>query len=154
RDFLVQKRQLWTREKQAIRLQDAVDAVTFGVYDWQQEPSGRRFRWSSGTATIYVRHKATGLALPMRAPPSSTGVAKVTIAADARVQSEVVESDWRTLSVSLSSLYLPWRMHLVRLRVKPARVPAALDPRSADRRELGVELGEATTELSHATQNR
>jgi hypothetical protein len=143
REFLARKRDLWRQRHQTVQLPDDLDEVTYGAHGWEAEPSGQRFEWSSGDVTIFVRRTATMITLPVRAFPHPSRQVTITMSVDGRQQPPVTltSTDWRSVSLWLKPLRLPWRMHVVRLRIEPTWVPAKLDPRSGDQRELGVKLG-------------
>jgi len=149
-EFLARKHDAYAKRRQSehiqVQLPNDVDTVTYGAYGWEADPSGQRFRWSTGTVTMFVRRSATRISIPLRAFPNPAGPVTVTISVDGRAQQPMTlaSADWRSVSLWLPSLRLPWRMHIVKLEVEPTWVPAKLDPRSGDQRELGIKLGPPT----------
>jgi hypothetical protein len=41
--------------------------ITSGMRDWEEDPPGTRFRWTSGRASFFVPSAATAMTLPLRA---------------------------------------------------------------------------------------
>ncbi len=143
REFLQRKRDLWQHRHQTVQLPEDLDVVTYGAHGWEAEPGGQRFEWSSGEVTIFARRTATLLSLPVRAFPHPSRQVTMTMTVDGKQQPPVTLSspEWRSISLWMKPLRFPWRMHVVRLRIEPTWVPAKLDPRSGDKRELGIKLG-------------
>jgi len=60
--------------------------VTSGMRDWEEDPPGTRFRWTTGRASFFVPSNAVAMTLPLRAVfpgPNGRGVT-VSVSVDDR----------------------------------------------------------------------
>ena len=115
--------------------------VTSGLRDWEEDPLGTRFRWTTGRASFFVPSDATAMTLPMRAlfpGPNGTPVV-VEVSVDDRWLAEIVLGDadtWRR-----PVLPLPRRLTHRRYRRVDLRVSRTVGPFI-----LGVQTGEIALE--------
>jgi hypothetical protein len=60
--------------------------VTSGMRDWEEDPPGTRFRWTTGRASFFVPSDATAMTLPLRAvfPGPNGRPVTVTVSVDDR----------------------------------------------------------------------
>jgi hypothetical protein len=131
------------RERAAIDL----SRVSYGFHNWELEGGERRVRWTSRRARFYVRPTVRRVRVPLRALlPHSDWSFTVDISLNGRVVDQVrVENDrWHEVSLELPPRESP-RYERVDLRIGPAWHPSDELPGSADRRELGVKVGEIQT---------
>jgi hypothetical protein len=145
RDYLRQKADLMQANRKRLHFEDVIRSVTYGVGDWESEPSGRRFRWTSDEVIFYCRGLPNaGGQLPVRALPRAPGVEKVRVTvAGRRHRTFVLDGPaWTEVPLGRLRKWLPWQMGRVDLLVDPAWVPATVIPGSSDQRRLGVKIGE------------
>jgi len=135
------------RVRQALREIDFA-RVTYGLFDWETEGLGRRYRWSGPRATVFVRASARAVELPVRAglDPARLGIDafEVRIFVNHRRVGLVRLADdrWQQLRVPLVDDGGPERFWRIDLQVNPTWRPADILPGSTDRRRLGVKVGE------------
>jgi hypothetical protein len=146
-EFLARKRRLWNERRERLQLPDDLPQVTFGAYPSEIEPSGQDFRWTTRTTTMFLRSSGSEVWLPLRAFPHPTGAASVRVHVAEQLQHAMTirSGGWVSVPIRLRPLRMPWRMHVIRLEVDPAWVPAERDSRSSDQRELGVKIGRLET---------
>jgi hypothetical protein len=76
-----------------------------GFRPWETATDGRRFRWTSGHASFFVRADASAITIPLRSTFSSSerGPVAVTLAIDDRLAQRVVLTDdtWHEVTLSL-----------------------------------------------------
>ena len=111
--------------------------VTSGLRDWEEDPSGTRFRWTAGRASFFVPSSATEMTLPLRAVFSAPDGRPVTVklSVDDRWLADVAIADvsvWTRTTVPLPRQ----RTHRSHRRVE-LRVSRTTGPYN-----LGVQLGE------------
>ncbi len=114
-----------------------IAGVTSGLRDWEEDPPGTRFRWTTGRASFFVPSDATAMTLPMRAlfPGPNGAPVAVEVSVDDRWLAEIVLADaatWRR-----SALPLPRRLTYRRYRRVDLRVSRTVGPYF-----LGVQTGE------------
>ena len=115
--------------------------VTSGLRDWEEDPPGTRFRWTTGRASFFVPRDATVMTLPMRAlfPGPNGAPVVVEISVDDRWLAEIVLADadaWHR-----PVLPLPRRPTHRRHRRVDLRVSRTVGPFI-----LGVQTGEIALE--------
>jgi hypothetical protein len=118
-----------------------VSHITSGLRQWETDPSGRRFRWTSGHASFFVPSDATMMTLPIRAAfPSVDGrPVGVDVRVDDRWLTTVDLTDpfeWVAPRLSLPRHQTHRRQRRVDLRVS----------RTIGELNLGVQLGEIALE--------
>ena len=114
-----------------------IATVTSGMRDWEEDPPGTRFRWTSGSASFFVGGDGRTLTLPLRAGiPLAAGQRPVvvSVSADDRWLTDVALGDpdrW-----VMATLPLPaargWRHHR-RIDLRVSRVSPYMN--------LGVQVG-------------
>jgi hypothetical protein len=112
--------------------------VTSGMRQWEEDPPGQRFRWTSGHASFYIPSDASELVLPMRPllPLTDGKPVRVSISADGRWLADVDLSEadtWATPRVPLPRRTS--RRHFRRIELRVSRVVGFYN--------LGVQLREA-----------
>jgi hypothetical protein len=112
--------------------------VTSGMRDWEEDPPGTRFRWTSGHASFFIPSSATEMTLPMRAPlpPPDGSSVTVRVSVDDRFLTDIVLNDPRAWVTPT----LPLPLHVSRRRHR--RVDLRVS-RTAEYFNLGVQVGEA-----------
>jgi hypothetical protein len=127
--------------------------IAYGLHDWEEGPSGERFRWSRSRVGFYVPEGASAVSIPLRAI-SVTGTTPVTVdffvAGRAADEVRLSDSGWTTVEVQLSGPTTHGH-RLVDLRVDRTWIPADEIPGSTDSRELGVQVGELVIRRSGAS---
>ena len=114
---------------------------TAGVYPFEREPDGRRFRWTGPAAAWRLGAQGTSgparVVLPVRnARPDGGPVTLDVFWEDAfRSRLELPPTGWQSLEVPVSG------PGVLRLRVRPAFRPND----HTDSRRLGIEVGEIAT---------
>lgn len=60
--------------------------ITSGLRDWEEDPPGTRFRWTTGRASFFVPSDATAMTVPLRAvfPGPNGGPTIVSVSVDDR----------------------------------------------------------------------
>jgi hypothetical protein len=112
-----------------------------GLRPWETDPSGGRFRWTSGHASFFVPSDATTMALPIRAafPGVDGRPVRVDLRVDDRWLTTVELTDpleWVAPRLSLPRHQTHRRERRIDLRVS----------RTIGERNLGVQLGEIVLE--------
>ena len=119
-----------------------VGAVTSGLGEWEREPSGIRFRWTSAHATFYVPSGAAAMTLPLKGVFGETDGHPGTVEVS-------VDDRWLGSFTLADSNWIRPRLPLVRgstgrrYRRVDLRVSRTVGPR-----KLGVKLGEVVAETS------
>ncbi len=112
--------------------------VTSGMRDWEEDPPGTRFRWTSGHASFFVSGDGTSITLPLRAAiPLTAGqpAVVVSISVDDRWLTDVELRDpeqWARPTLPLPAARGRRRHRRIDLRV--SRVSSYMN--------LGVQVGE------------
>ena len=112
--------------------------ITSGLRDWEEDPPGTRFRWTTGRASFFVPSDATTMTLPVRAvfPGQNGRPVTVGVWADDRwlVDIELPRPDeWVRSSFPLPRTPARRRFRRIDLHVSRTAVGAFI---------LGVETGE------------
>jgi hypothetical protein len=120
-----------------------IGGVTSGLRQWEEDPPGTRFRWTSAHAAFYIPSDATELTLPMRPllPITDGKPVRVSISADGRWLTDVELTDaqaWMAPRVPLPHRTSRRRFRRIDLRV--SRVVGFYN--------LGIQLREATLRSS------
>jgi hypothetical protein len=113
-----------------------------GLFEWNTDADGTRWRWSAPRATVFVDRRAQIIEIPLSGRPSSDLRQEVEIRIDGRLANRIaVGPDWHRLRTLLppKASTEPHRIDLV---VSPAWIPAEVLPGSQDRRAHGVRIGE------------
>ena len=126
---------------------DAIDwtRVSYGFYDWEQGPSGERFRWMGGRARLFLPAAATQFTVPFRAhavTPENPVV--VDLLVNGRLANQMrMEEDvgWRSVEMVLpdNPTRREWRIDVA---VSRTWTPSVETPGNTDSRALGVQVGE------------
>ena len=118
-----------------------IAGVTSGFRDWEEDPPGTRFRWTTGRASFFVPSDATAMTLPMRAlfpGPNGTPVS-VEVSVDDRWLADVALADadaWRRPVLPLPRVRTHRRYRRVDLRVSRTVGPYILGVQTG---EIGLE---------------
>jgi hypothetical protein len=115
--------------------------VTSGMRQWEEDPPGTRFRWTTGRASFFIPSDATAMTLPMRAlfPGANGTPVIVDVRVDDRRLAEVVLADIEAWNRPV--LPLPRRPTRRRYRRVDLRVN-----RTVGFYILGVQTGEVALE--------
>jgi O-antigen ligase len=119
-------------------------AVT-GFYEWETDSDGRRFRWTSAYASLFVPANVKRIRVPVRLPIVHRPIAPMGVeaAVGGMVQSRsLVREQWSTIEIVLPHVEPPARFTRVDLRVDQVWQPALYVAGSADMRSVGVQVGE------------
>jgi O-antigen ligase len=120
-------------------------SVSTGLFAWNADADGTRWRWSGPRATLFVDSRVQVVEIPIGGRPSSNVRQDVEIWIDGRLANRVsVGPDWQRLRT-----ILPPRSsidpHRIELAVSPTWIPAEVIPDSQERRPHGVRVGEIRT---------
>jgi O-antigen ligase len=113
--------------------------VMYGVHDWELQPDGRRARWTEQYATIVVRLETGTVDIPMRAPQAM--VADVAVDGVLFKQVELKQT-WQQVRLTLPPPAPEILYRRIDFRLPRSWPLAELQPRSGDRRVVGIQLGE------------
>lgn len=138
------------RARQAI---DRIDLarVTYGLYLWETEETGIRYRWSGSRATLFARSSVRAIDLPLRAglDPTRSGADafEVKIFVNRRLANwlRLTDDDWYRVRVLAPREATRDRFWRIDLRVAPTWYPRVVLPDSTDLRKLGVKVGQIAT---------
>jgi O-antigen ligase len=124
--------------------------VDYGLYDWETDAAGTRFRWTSDSATIFLNGTSMNASVPLRGVPGLTGPAMVQLYVNGKIVAgiELTGGDWHTAKVPLAPRQ---PLHRIDVSIEPAWRPKDLLPDSTDPRILGIMIGEIVTE--HASES-
>jgi hypothetical protein len=128
-----------------------ITKVEYGLYLGETEPDGTPFRWTGGRARLFVPATATDITLPLRAilVGDNREAMTVVVSFDGRwsLAVELEDGEWHVHRVRLPPTRAGARYRTVDLRVERPWRPSDAIPGNADRRELGVKLGEVGVAL-------
>lgn len=120
--------------------------VSYGLYEWGNDPDGTRSRWSRPEFTLFVDGRARLVEIPLSGIALRSDVIRqVEIRIDGRLVNRVpIGPEWRVVKMALPGgpRTESWRLDFV---VSPPWIPADEIPGSEDRRVLGVKVGELRT---------
>jgi hypothetical protein len=128
------------------RVTEAPDSPAVdGFYGWERLEDGTRFRWTGPYASIFVPIGITRVEIPVRLPVDGRsirpmGVEVMTGGADRG--RTMVDGSWAIISVRPIGTIPPMPFQRIDLRVDRAWEPAVYIAGSADRRMVGVQVGE------------
>ena len=117
--------------------------LDYGLYAWESDAGGRRFRWMAGRSRFFAPVADAGVTIPLRAAGIGDVRPRVRIAVDGRVEKELTlsGSEWRTVIVSWSpSTNGGYRR--IDLWAEPVWRPADVLQGSMDVRQLTVMVAE------------
>ena len=146
RAYLARKRE--PGERPSANPADALDTVLFGVHGPEMNPTGLRVRWMAAARTeVLVNRRAREVVVPLRHEAGAfREPALVEVFANGRHVDtlELRDGAWRMSRVPVRSADAPrfWRMHRIALVLRRTWVPAEIIPGSADRRTLGLQIGD------------
>jgi hypothetical protein len=119
---------------------DALPVVTWGAYDTEYDERGRPWRWTSGRVVALIGPDVTSVRAMLRDPtPESPALVTVRAPGDTRAI-RPARGEWQYVDIPTPDRQWTWRPRRVVLWVSPTFVPAEADPRSTDRRALGVQI--------------
>ena len=122
--------------------------IAYGLYDWETDDTGTRYRWTSGSATVFLDGDADDVVIPLRA---STGrwtqpvSVEIYLNGSLATQMRLGDDSWRSAHVPLPPAR---RFHRIDLKIRPTWRPEDVIPASADPRLLGIMLGEVSARTS------
>ncbi len=121
-------------------------AVT-GLYDWETDADGTRFRWSGDYGSIFVPSDVTRVYIPVRVPAVAPGISPMQV--EARTEGKpgtrmMVGDQWAVFNLQLPNAAPYARYKRVNLHAARTWKPALYRAGSADLREVGVQVGEPT----------
>jgi hypothetical protein len=115
-----------------------------GLYEWEDGPDGRRYRWTEAYASVFVEGNPAWVVIPMRAPVAQwpDAPADVGIAVDGNRPTTVpVGDDWKSIRIELPPIRFPGlNLRRINIRTEPAR--SVIDPSGSRPRAVGVQVGE------------
>jgi O-antigen ligase len=118
--------------------------VAYGFHDWELDPRGRRFRWTTAHATFYVPTGVRTIEIPIRAwnpsPGQSTSL-EVDVNGRTVNRLDIDHTSWTTVVLSFPPR-APDRSWRIDLRVDPTDRPNRINPGTSDDRLLGIRVGE------------
>jgi len=111
--------------------------ITAGMRDWEEDPPGTRFRWTTGRSSFYIPSSASEMTLPLRAlfPLTDGKPVVVSMAIDDRWVATVELKDpaeWSRPAIPLPKRTS--RRHYRRVELRVSRVVGFYN--------LGVQVGE------------
>jgi len=123
--------------------------VSYGLFEWGNDPDGTPSRWSRPEFTLYVDGRARVVEIPLSGIALRTDVIRqVEILIDGRLVDRVpVGPEWKRVRLALPAKPTTESIRLD-FTVSPAWVPADEMQGSEDRRVLGVKVGEVKTILA------
>ncbi|MDQ3489247.1 MAG: O-antigen ligase family protein [Acidobacteriota bacterium] len=117
--------------------------VSYGLFEWGNDPDGTRSRWSRPEFTLFVDGRALLVEIPLSGIAlRSNALRQVEIRVDGRLVNRVpVGAEWQRVRTPLPGgpRTESWRLDFV---VSPSWIPAEEIEGSDDRRVLGVKVGE------------
>jgi hypothetical protein len=119
--------------------------VSSGMRDWEEDPPGTRWRWTSGYGSFFVPSDATAMSMPLRG--AFPGRVYVDVSVDDRWLARIVLSDpdrWQRTRLPLSRRDIHRRFRRIDLRVSRVVQPF----------NLGVQVGEVELEWPDHTTKR
>jgi hypothetical protein len=121
-------------------------AIT-GLYDWETEADGTRYRWTGEYASVFVPSDVTRVYVPVRAPAVAAGVSPMQV--EARTAGRpgtrtTVGDGWMIVNLELPEAAPYARFKRVNLHADRTWKPALYRAGSSDMREVGVQVGELT----------
>jgi hypothetical protein len=116
-----------------------------GMEPWETAPDGVRFRWTHGSASVFVPRDVTRVYIPVRVPTDNPRISP--IAVDVREGGAprgrmLVGDSWAILNVELPPLQSLLGYKRVDLRMDKTWQPAIYVPGSSDLRSIGVQVGD------------
>jgi O-antigen ligase len=123
----------------------AVDGrnLTYGLFGWDTDTGGIRFRWSGPRATFFVDGHARLVEVPLKGVELPSGVPQqVELRVNGLLASRTnVRAEWQRLRTMLPPTPSS-EPHRIDLAVSPTWVPAEISSSNEDRRVLGVRVGQ------------
>lgn len=117
--------------------------VSYGLFEWGNDPDGTRSRWSRPEFTLFVDGRAMLVEIPLSGVPLRSGIPRqVEIRVNGRLfQRVAVGPEWQRIRTPLPGgpRRESWRLDFI---VSPPWVPAKEIDGSDDQRVLGVKVGE------------
>jgi O-antigen ligase len=115
-----------------------------GLYGWETDSDGRRYRWTTEYASLFVPASARRVYVPVKVPTDRPiGRIGVEVAVGGRFQSRTrVLDSWNAIEVALPSAAPPMRFQRIDLKMDHTWQPAMHIPGSSDTRHVGVQVGE------------
>jgi hypothetical protein len=135
-----------------LRLGASLPLVSYGMYGWETNPYGWRYRWTGDRAVVLVAPGTRAVVLPVSAAVMPSGdpvTVAVSVNGAAPRSFRLTNTGMTKLRVPLASPRPWWRWPgttWVEVRVSPTGTPSVLDRGSSDHRALGVMLGEVELE--------
>ena len=119
--------------------------VVHGFYEWETTEDGRRFRWTSDYASLFVSADVTRVYVPMRVPIDRRAIAPmgVEISVAGVYQSRaLVFNSWNSITVNLPEATASTRFKRIDLKIDRTWQPGLYIAGSGDLRRVGVQVGE------------
>ena len=117
-----------------------IGSVTSGLRDWEQEPSGTRFRWASSHATFYVPSDRSTMTLSLEGvfgeTDGRTGTIDITVDDRWLATFTLPDSEWIQRRLTIAGESTGRRYRRIDMRVRP----------TFGHRNLSVKLGEVALE--------
>jgi O-antigen ligase len=123
-----------------------------GFYGWETDASGVRYRWGDAYASVFVPADVNRVYIPVRFPVEPRILRPVRVEAMVAGQPRTeatVSTEWAILNVALPDVSPPDEFKRIDLKVERTFVPALYIPGSADRRTVGVQVGECRLFREH-----
>jgi hypothetical protein len=116
-----------------------------GFFEWERLEDGTRFRWTGRYASIFVPIGISRVEIPVRLPVDGRSIrpmgVEVTTGGAYRGRT-MVDGNWAIISLRPIGTIPPMPFQRIDLKVDRAWEPAVYIAGSADRRMVGVQVGE------------
>jgi len=121
-------------------------AIT-GLYEWETDVDGTRYRWTGDYGSIFVPSDVTRVYIPVRVPAVAPAISPMQV--EARTEGKpgtrmMVGDHWAVFNLVLPNAAPHARFKRVNLHAERTWKPALYRAGSADLREVGVQVGELT----------
>jgi O-antigen ligase len=119
-------------------------AVT-GLYEWETDTDGSRYRWSGEYGSVFVPADVTRVYIPVRVPPVASDISPMRV--EARTEGKpgtpmTVGGGWAVFNLELPNPAPNARFKRINLHADRTWKPAMYRAGSADMRDVSVQVGE------------
>jgi len=116
-----------------------------GLYGWETDTDGSRYRWSGEYGSLFVPADVTRVYIPVRVPPVAPDISPMQV--EARTEGKpgtrmTVGDGWAVFNLELPNAAPNARFKRINLHADRTWKPAMYRPGSADMRDVSVQIGE------------